>query len=191
MVGLMDELSGDSVTLAPRLLGSWLIREHNGQRLVGRIVETEAYHQQDAASHSYRGETPRNSVMFGPAGTAYVYFTYGMHYCFNVVTGPAGYGSAVLIRALEPVSGIAAMRRNRQAADLVMLTNGPAKLCQALLIDKRLNGHDLSLPPLQLRLKAPLPPREIVRAPRVGISQAKEHLWRFYLASSPFVSKPH
>lgn len=169
MVGLMDELSGDSVTLAPRLLGSWLIREHNGQRLVGRIVETEAYHQQDAASHSYRGKTPRNSVMFGPAG----------------------YGSAVLIRALEPVSGIAAMRRNRQAADVVTLTNGPAKLCQAFLIDKRLNGHDLSLPPLQLRLKAPLLPREIVRAPRVGISQAKEHLWRFYLASSPFVSKPH
>ena len=102
-----------AVELAQKLLGKILVRNINGKLIKVKIVETEAYHQRDAASHSYRGETPRNSVMFGPAGVAYVYFTYGMHYCFNVVTGLAGEGSAVLIRALEPVEGLDVMRANR------------------------------------------------------------------------------
>ncbi|MEO6514021.1 MAG: DNA-3-methyladenine glycosylase [Candidatus Saccharimonadales bacterium] len=175
--------------VAPRLLGSLLVREVDGHRLVGRIVETEAYHQSDAASHSYKGKTPRTEVMFGPPGRLYVYFTYGMHYCCNVVTGPAGEGSAVLIRALEPVEGEVFMAKNRQGVAVGQLTNGPAKLCQALDIDKTLNGHDLRIVPLQLELLTPLLPEQIVQTTRIGISQAKDVPWRFYEKNNTFVSK--
>ena len=175
--------------VAPRLLGSLLVREIDGQRLVGRIVETEAYHQTDAASHSYKGKTPRTEVMFGPAGHLYVYFTYGMHYCCNVVTGPAGEGSAVLIRSLEPVEGEVFMVQNRHGFPPEQLTNGPAKLCQALLIDKAMNGHDLRNAPLRLEMQPPLPSDQIVQTTRIGISRAKDVPWRFYLRDSPFVSK--
>jgi DNA-3-methyladenine glycosylase len=175
--------------VAPLLLGSLLIRETAGQQLIGRIVETEAYDQNDAASHSYKGRTPRTDVMFGPAGRAYVYFTYGMHYCFNIVTGPEGHGSAVLIRALEPLQGIDMMMQYRSAHGLG-LTDGPAKLCQALLIDKGFNGHNLSVPPLILRTASPLPSGEVVRTTRIGISREQEKAWRFYIRGNDYISKP-
>jgi DNA-3-methyladenine glycosylase len=175
--------------VAQRLLGSLLIREVDGQQLVGRIVETEAYHQTDAASHSYKGKTPRTEVMFGPAGHLYVYFTYGMHYCCNVVTGPAGEGSAVLIRALEPVEGEEQMALNRRGASGEQITNGPAKLCQALRVDASLNGHDLHEAPLRLELSSPLAVDQIVQTTRIGISRAKDVPWRFYEKHNKYVSK--
>lgn len=178
-----------AIEIAPRLLGSLLIRELGGHRLAGRIVETEAYDQSDAASHSYKGRTPRTDVMFGPAGKAYVYFTYGMHYCFNVVTGPEGHGSAVLIRALEPVQGIDLMQRNRNMQDVIQLTNGPAKLCQALGIDKRLNGHDLSHPPLQIELAGQVPNDHVMQTTRIGITRDTDKPWRFYIKGNLYVSK--
>jgi len=155
---------------------------------VVKIVEVEAYNQTDAASHSYKGQTPRTDVMFGPPGHLYVYFTYGMHYCCNIVTGPVGEGAAVLIRAVEPVSGIELLEYNRQA-DGVQLTNGPAKLCQALRIDKALNGHNLEQAPLVLRVQPAVSADQIVQTTRIGISQAKDVPWRFYLKNNVFVSK--
>lgn len=182
-------LAGPAAEVAPRLLGCRLIRELNGQILSCRIVETEAYDQQDMASHSYRGETPRTAVMFGPAGHLYVYFTYGMHYCCNVVTGRTGEGSAVLLRAVEPLTGQAAMRDNRGGLEGQALTNGPAKLCQALKINRALNGHDLSRPPLQLLLEPPLPSAHIMQTTRVGISRAQAVPWRFYIRDNSYVSR--
>jgi DNA-3-methyladenine glycosylase len=183
-------LAGAAPQVAPRLLGCVLVRELDGQLLRGRIVETEAYDQADAASHSYKGRTPRTDVMFGPAGHLYVYFTYGMHYCCNVVTGPEGHGSAVLIRAIEPLAGEDVMSANRRAANGINLTNGPAKLCQALHIDRTQNGHDLRQPPLQLVLNPPLAQEEIVQSTRIGITQAKDVPWRFYIKNNPYISKP-
>lgn len=180
-------LGGTAEETAPRLLGSLVSREIDGQRLVGRIVETEAYDQKDAASHSCRGETPRTRVMFGPAGRAYIYFTYGMHYCFNIVTGAEGYGCGVLIRALEPAEGLGAMQLNRGRED--QLTNGPAKLCQAFKIDMALSGHNLAEPPLQLELAEQLSNDQIVQTTRIGITKAIDTPWRFYIKDNPFVSK--
>jgi len=184
---LATVLDDSPVRLAPRLLGSLLVRDTPHGQIVGRIVETEAYHQSGVASHSYRGQTPRNAVMFGPAGFAYVYFTYGMHYCCNIVTGTKGEGSAVLIRALEPLEGMEQMAKNRGRDD--ELTNGPAKLCQALNIDKSLNGHDLSMPPLTLVLKDPPKESEVVQSTRIGISHEQHQPWRFYLKDCEFISK--
>lgn len=181
-------LSQSAEVVAPRLLGCELIRELDGHLLRGRIVETEAYDQHDAASHSYRGRTPRTDVMFGSAGHLYVYFTYGMHYCCNVVTGEVGHGSAVLIRALEPLEGQPTMAEHRSRAGLE-LTNGPAKLCQALVIDKQLNGHDLQQSPLRLILKSVIDQTDIVQTTRIGISEAKDIPWRFYIKNNKFVSK--
>lgn len=180
-------LAGVPEQVAPRLLGCLLVRELDGHRLVGRIVETEAYHQSDVASHSYRGQTPRNSVMFGPAGFLYVYFTYGMHYCCNIVTGAEGEGAAVLIRAVEPIEGQSLMKQRRRRAGIEM-TNGPAKLCQALAIDKALNGHDLTQLPLQLIEQPPIDKKFIATSPRIGISQAKDVPWRFFDTRSDYVS---
>ena len=165
------------------------MREIGGQKLIGRIVETEAYDQKDAASHSCKGETPRNSVMFGPAGRAYIYFTYGMHYCFNIVTGAAGYGSGVLIRAVEPLEGLDIMQRNRGKDDMSQLTNGPAKFCQAFGIDKNLSGHNLAESPLRLELGGQIPNEQIVQTTRIGITKAIDQPWRFYVKGNPFVSK--
>lgn len=185
-----DELEGDVVDVAKRLLGCLLIRDIGGERLVGKIVETEAYHQSDAASHSYKGRTPRTDVMFGPAGHMYVYFTYGMHYCMNVVTGQMGEGSAVLIRAIEPLEGIETMRVNRKGLPDKQLTNGPAKVCQALRIDKTYNGHDLRAVPVQLQLEHPLPKETITVTTRIGIAKDAYRPWRFYITGNSFVSKP-
>lgn len=180
------DLPESAVDCARRLLGSLIVRTIGNKQLIGRIVETEAYDQSDKASHSYRGQTKRNAVMFGPAGVSYVYFTYGMHYCFNVVCGPSGHGSAVLIRALEPIDGQREMRANRGRDDL---TNGPAKLCQALSIDQKLNSHDLSKPPLLLKLEPELKPSQIQTATRIGIRDNAHLPRRFFIRDNPFVSK--
>ena len=187
---LQTVLSGSAEVVAARLVGCLLVREIDGQTLIGRIVETEAYDQQDAASHSYKGQTPRTEVMFGPAGRLYVYFTYGMHYCCNVVTGAVGHGSAVLIRAIEPLEGQAAMSQRRHGRAGEQLTNGPAKLCQALGIDRRLNGHDLTTQPLQLIMQPALTPTAVVQTTRIGLSHAVDVPWRFYERSNPYVSHP-
>lgn len=183
-------LSAEAEVVAPRLLGCLLVRELDGRRLVGRIVETEAYHQRDAASHSYRGRTPRTDVMFGPAGHLYVYFTYGMHYCCNVVTGREGEGSAVLLRAVEPLEGSDLMSRHRGGHTGTGLTNGPAKLCQALVIDRSWNGHELTRAPLQLLPGEPVPSSQITITTRIGITRDTDRPWRFYITGNPYVSKP-
>ena len=178
---------------APLLLGCELERVVGGKRLRGRIVETEAYDQTDVASHSYRGKTPRSEVMFGRHGHLYVYFTYGMHYCCNIVTGPDGHGAAVLIRAVEPLEGQAAMERLRGGHAGHGLTNGPAKFCQAFAIDKSMNGHDLAEAPLKLIVPAKFPAYEtgrIVITTRIGIAKAQDVPWRFYVRGNPYVSKP-
>jgi DNA-3-methyladenine glycosylase len=182
-------LFGNSVEVAQKLLGCQLIRETEHGLMIGRIVETEAYDQIDAASHSFRGKTPRVEVMFGPAGKAYVYFTYGMHYCFNVVTGPAGHGSAVLVRALEPLDGLDLMRINRHRDTIDRhLTDGPAKLCQALRIDRSFNGHDLRYAPLKLLIQSPISTDSIIQTTRIGITKDASRPWRFYIKNNPFVS---
>jgi DNA-3-methyladenine glycosylase len=173
--------------VARRLLGSELEREIDGQIVRVRIVETEAYDQTDAASHSYKGKTPRTDIMFGPAGHLYVYFTYGMHYCCNVVVGEEGYGAAVLIRAVEPIIGEALLQQRRGNKTGIEITNGPAKLCQALEIDKSMNGHDLHLLPLRLIIQ-PETNEIIMTTKRVGISQAKDVPWRFYIRNNRYVS---
>jgi DNA-3-methyladenine glycosylase len=182
-------LQGAAAEVAPRLLGCLFVRDIAGKQLVGRIVETEAYQQDDAASHSYKGQTPRTDVMFGPAGRLYVYFTYGMHYCMNIVTGKEGEGSAVLIRAIEPLAGIETMRRFRKHQPDKMLTNGPAKVCQALAINAHLNGHDLHHAPLQLETAPPLDAKVITQTTRIGITKAAERPWRFYISHNAYVSK--
>lgn len=183
-----DFLDQDSTSVARQLLGCEFVRQLNREEVRVRIVETESYDQADAASHSYKGQTPRNSVMFGPNGHLYVYFTYGMHYCCNVVTGQAGVGAGVLIRAVEPVSGQAVIQRRRPVAG-VLVTNGPAKLCQALDIDKRLSGHDLRQSPLRLELGIRYRDDQVATATRVGISLAVDELRRFYVKDSAYVSK--
>ena len=185
--GFLDGLASE---VAPQLLGCILERELDGKVLRGQIVEVEAYDETDAASHSYRGKTPRTEIMFGRSGFLYVYFTYGMHYCCNVVTGPEGHGSAVLIRAIEPILGNEEMSRRRNGLSGIELTNGPAKTCQALGIDKKLNGHDLRKAPLRLLIEPPLPSSQITQTTRIGISQSKDTPWRFYITGNSFVSKP-
>lgn len=182
-------LADDVEHVARRLLGCELWATVDGQEVHVRIVETEAYHQSDAASHSYKGRTPRTEVMFGPPGHLYVYFTYGMHYCMNIVTGNKGEGSAVLLRAVEPLSGWETLRTKRRGVADIQLTNGPAKLCQALGIDRTRNGHNIGKAPLRLVERPPLPARDIVQTTRVGIKHATDVPWRFYIRGNPFVSR--
>ena len=185
---MFQSLATDASAAAKRLLGCILEREIDGQVVRVRIIETEAYDQTDAASHSYNGRTARVETMFGPAGRAYVYFTYGMHYCCNIVAGEDGYGAGVLIRAVEPIDGIHLLEKRRRGKTGVEVTNGPAKLCQALGIDLRMNGHDLSEPPLRLIMQPSLPNAAIVTTTRIGISKAKDTQWRYYVADNPYVS---
>lgn len=185
----MHELELPAYEVAPRLLGCILERELDGQTVRVRIVETEAYDQTDAASHSYNGRTPRTDVMFGPAGHLYVYFTYGMHYCGNIVTGREGEGSGVLIRAVEPLDNPEVLEQWRHGHHGVQLTNGPAKLCQALGIDRTMNGHDLRQSPLRLVLQPAVGTAAIIQTTRIGITKAKDQPWRFYLKGNPYVSK--
>lgn len=176
---MWDFLQGPVDQVAPRLLGCELVRTLDNQRLRARIVEVEAYDQTDAASHTYRGMTARNATMFGPAGHLYVYFTYGMHYCCNVVVGDEGHGAGVLIRAVTPLEGEDAMVVYRQGRGGKDLANGPGKVCQALRIDLTMNGHDLAVEPVQLIERPPLPPEQIMATPRIGIRQAADVPWRF------------
>ncbi len=180
----------DALDVAPALLNKLLVV---GDR-VGRIVEVEAYRgSDDPASHAHRGPTPRTEVMFGPAGHLYVYFSYGMHWCANVVTGEAGTAAAVLLRAVEPVAGLDAMRAARPAARRdVDLTNGPAKLCQAMGIDGVLDGIDVTVPSAQVVfLDDGTPsPEQPTTGPRVGISAAVEHPWRFSVPGAVHRSRP-
>ena len=183
-------LEDSALEIAPRLLNCRLVRTIDGHQLSGRIVEVEAYDQTDAASHSYKGRTPRTDVMFGPAGHLYVYFTYGMHYCCNIVVGRPGEGAAVLIRALEPLTGLPQMQVNRHGRPESELTNGPAKVCQALAIDRSMNGHELTQAPLLLEQQPALTPSAIVQTTRIGISREQDKPWRFYVRGNAFISKP-
>lgn len=184
----LDFLHKSADQVAQRLLGCILERHIDGQVMRGRIVETEAYDQTDIASHSYSGETARTKVMFGPAGHLYVYFTYGMHYCCNVVVGERGHGAAVLIRALEPLVGIEEMER-RRGKEGVNVSNGPAKLCQALAITKAQNGVDLRSGEVRLITQPQCPRKDITQTTRIGISEARDVLWRFYITDNPWVSR--
>jgi len=183
---------GDTREVARRLLGCLLVCESPAGIAGGRIVETEAYLVGDPANHSFRGRTARNAPMWGAPGRAYVYLTYGMHYCFNAVTAPEGVPEAVLVRALEPLIGIDLMQARRPGATLRTLTSGPARLTAALGIGPEHNGTDLARGPV--RILAPNgmpspPPGPILAAPRIGVHAAQEEFWRYFLAESPYVSR--
>jgi DNA-3-methyladenine glycosylase len=221
-----------TLKVAKELLGRYLVVEKGGEYVSGKIVETEAYiGPDDPASHAYRGMTPRNKVMFGDPGYAYVYLTYGMHHCLNFVTEKKGFPAAVLIRALEPVDGIEIMRRRRNTENLLLgrglvlkarpeglnprpslrtgsvdsnevqplsehgktedlrnLTNGPAKLCQALGIDRTLNGADLCSDTIFVEDRGE-EAGKIVSSSRIGIKEGKDKKWRFYIENNEFVSR--
>ncbi len=185
----------ETVTVARELLGKYLVHETDDGLTVGKIVETEAYlGAQDAAAHSFKGKTPRTEALFGPAGTWYVYSIYGLHACANLVTGQSQRGEAVLIRALEPVAGLETMQRRRGLPiTSPLLTNGPAKLVQAMGILLSENGSSAVRPPLYVadswenQLVDSNP--SIVSTSRVGISLAVELPLRFYLPDSPFISR--
>ena len=211
-----DFLENPSDVAAPLLLGCTLTRTItlNGEKhkLVARIVETEAYDQDDPASHAFGGLSERNAAMFGPAGHLYVYVSYGMHHCCNVVCGPEGFGSGCLVRAVEPLEGVEVMRELREAGrvgkahagragkeqaerarkhplKLRDLTNGPGKVCAALGIDKELYGHDLTVEPLVLDFAPLLPGETIGSSPRVGISKNIDAPKRFFIEGNAFVSR--
>ena len=195
-----DFLENPSDVAAPLLLGCTLTRTItlNGEKhkLVARIVETEAYDQDDPASHAFGGFSERNAAMFGPAGHLYVYVSYGMHHCCNVVCGSEGFGSGCLVRAVEPLEGIEVMRILREAGHALRhplklrnLTNGPGKACAALGVDKELYGHDLKVEPLILDFAPLLPGETIDRSPRVGVSKNADALKRFFIKGNTFVSK--
>lgn len=168
----------DAPIVAPDLLNKLLIVNLDGATCSGRIIETEAYMPDDPASHTFTGETKRNAVMFGLPGHLYVYLSYGIHQCANVVTGPDGSGQAVLIRAVEPVDGIEAMRARRGRPDRE-LANGPGKLCQALGIDARHNDADLITSELVIADDGFAPPSVPLVGPRIGITKATTTPWRF------------
>ncbi|KQT52779.1 MULTISPECIES: DNA-3-methyladenine glycosylase [unclassified Aureimonas] len=174
-----------SSLVAAELIGATLLVDGVG----GIVVETEAYDETDPASHTFGGMTPRNASMFGPAGHAYVYRSYGIHWCLNVVCERAGHGSGVLIRALEPTAGIETMRERRGVADIRLLASGPGRLGQALGIDRSLDGRALDAPPFELR--AGTARIETAAGLRIGITRGADTPWRFVAAGSRFLSKPH
>ena len=173
-----------SPVVARRLIGATLLIGGVG----GIIVETEAYDREDPASHSFSGPTPRNAVMFGPPGRAYVYLSYGIHWCLNFVCREAGHGAGVLIRALEPVAGIPVMSGRRHQQDLRLLCSGPGRLGQALAVTRQLNGCRLDRAPF--RLTAASKRARVICGPRIGISKGVDEPWRFGLAGSRYISRP-
>ena len=178
-----------TLQVAKELLGKYLVMQKDGNLLSGKIVETEAYIGfKDPASHAYRGMTPRNQVMFGDPGYAYVYLTYGMHHCLNLVTEKKGYPAAVLIRALQPAEGIEWMKKRRGRQNLKDLTSGPAKLCQALGIDRSLNGTDLCSGIIYVEDRGETVER-IGSSSRIGIKEGKKKNWRFFIEDNEFVSR--
>jgi DNA-3-methyladenine glycosylase len=180
MLSFKSFFDRDSATVAAELLGTTLLIDGVG----GIIVETEAYDPTDPASHSFRGPTPSNMAMFGPPARAYVYRSYGIHWCVNFVCNHA---SAVLIRALEPTTGIDIMRQRRGQEDIRLLCSGPGKLCQALGITRELDGHALDAPPFALTLADKRADMHI--GPRIGITKAVDMQWRFGVRNSRFLSK--
>jgi DNA-3-methyladenine glycosylase len=170
--------------VAPELVGATLLVNEVG----GTIVEVEAYDNEDPASHGYGGRTARNAAMFGPPGHAYVYRSYGVHWCLNLVCEEEGTASAVLVRALEPVRGLAEMRARRGLEDPRLLCSGPGRLCQALAVSGRHDGASLDRSPFRLlpRSDEPL----VAAVPRIGITRAAERPWRYVLAGSRFLSRP-
>jgi len=170
--------------VAPDLIGATFLFNGVG----GRIVEVEAYHHTDPAAHSFGGRTERNAVMFGPPGFAYVYRSYGIHWCVNFVCEPEGSASAVLIRAIEPLEGIAKMRRRRRTRDERLLCAGPGRVCEALGITRAHNGLRLDAAPFELHRRTGKV--EIAVGPRIGITKAIERPWRYGLEGSRFLSKP-
>jgi DNA-3-methyladenine glycosylase len=170
--------------VAPELIGATLLVDGVG----GTIVEVEAYDHEDPAAHGFRGRTERNASMFGPAGHAYVYRSYGIHWCLNLVCEGEGSASAVLLRALEPSAGLAQMRTRRRLDDPRLLASGPGRLCQALGVTREHDGLPLDRDPFELHARAERP--ELVAGTRVGITKAAERPWRYALAGSPFVSRP-
>jgi DNA-3-methyladenine glycosylase len=170
--------------VAPDLIGAVLLVDGVG----GRLVEVEAYHHTDPAAHSFHGPTPRNAIMFGPPGFAYVYRSYGIHWCLNFVCEPKGSASAVLIRALEPTEGLAAMRRRRSVSDERLLCSGPGRVCEALGVTHAHNGLALNAPPFELFARAGTV--EVVTGPRIGLTKAVELPWRYGEKGSRFLSKP-
>ena len=170
--------------VAPELIGATLLVNGVG----GRIVEVEAYHHTDPAAHSYRGPTERNAVMFGPPGFAYVYRSYGIHWCLNFVCEPEGSASAVLIRAVEPLQGIAKMRRRRGLTDERLLCSGPGRLAEAMGVTIAHNGLALDRPPFALYARDEAP--ELASGVRIGITKAAELPWRYGIKGSKCLSKP-
>ncbi|HVS85020.1 MAG TPA: DNA-3-methyladenine glycosylase [Gaiellaceae bacterium] len=170
--------------VARDLIGATLLVDGVG----GVIVELEAYDQEDPASHGFRGRTPRNAAMFGPPGHAYVYRSYGIHWCLNLVCDAEESAEAVLIRALEPTHGLEAMRARRGVEAERALCSGPGKLCQALAVTREHDSLPLDRPPFELRAREQAP--RIVTGPRIGITKATERSWRYGLAGSPFLSRP-
>ncbi len=191
-----DFFARDTLWVARNLLGKRIIRLYRGHRLAGRIVEVEAYvGEDDRASHASCGLTRRNAAMYGPPGHLYVYLIYGMHHCLNIVTEKENFPAAVLIRAIEPLEGVALMRELRHHCPMLNLTRGPARLCQALAVDRRFDHLDICVPhaPLWLEADVPISDAEIARSPRIGVRgdrRAVEALWRFYLRDSPWISGP-
>jgi DNA-3-methyladenine glycosylase len=190
-----------TLQVARDLLGKHIVRKVGSKLLIGKIVEVEAYCKGDPASHAFRGITKRNEVMFWEGGHLYVYFTYGMHFCANVVTGNEGTGEAVLIRAVEPLAGIEVMKINRYGSNkslnlqslnrksFINLTNGPAKFCQAFGIERKENGTDLLDSEISITEGESILSKYIKRSSRIGIQQGVEKNWRLFIRENQWVSK--
>jgi DNA-3-methyladenine glycosylase len=183
---LMDLFSAPSIDVARSVIGATILFDGVG----GRIVEVEAYDHEDPASHSFGGPTKRNSVMFGPPCRAYIYRSYGIHWCLNFVCRPQGHGAGVLIRAIEPLAGLESMRTRRGLDNMRLLCSGPGRVCQALGITSAHNGMRIDEPPFLLTLPNSGEEISIVVGPRIGISKAMDVPWRFGLAGSRFLSRP-
>jgi DNA-3-methyladenine glycosylase len=193
---LKEFYTRDLHTVAKDLLGKFLVRQLGEIYMTGKIIEVEAYDSSlDESSHSYRGRTKRNEVMFNGGGFLYVYFTYGMHFCANIVTGNRNDGKAILIRALEPIEGIDFMAMNRYGKKvitqkkLINLTNGPAKICKAFCIEREQNGCDLCGDEIFILNAPKIKPAKIVTSTRIGIKKSVDLPWRYYIKDNPFISR--